>query len=696
MPVDWVIAPHDRALDGVEAGLHQRSGAVLLGPEGVGKTSLARSAAQWLGPEFRRVVRVTGTESNAAVPFGAVAHLIDVPATHRTADVMRAARESLGSELLLVVDDAHLLDRLSAALVYQLTESGAAKLIATATVDRPVPEEVSALWDEGLLARIEVEPPGYDSARLGQQVAAFIADLPQEAVQILQHLAVQDPLPLADMAALTSADTVQRACEAGAVVVEDDIAQPMVHCRHVLFLNAVRANVGGPGLRRLRTAVVEQLAKTPRRAVVDRLRLAVLALDSDVSMPTDDLVNAATEALRLGDLELSERLGRAALRADGGFQARLTLAYALGWQGRGREADEVLAQIDPAALDEDALMAWALPRAANQFWMRSEPERAVAFLRATRNRVGTPHAQVTLDALLATFTMNSGTPRRALELAGQVLDSPDADDTAVGWAASTAALSSARIGQFDDVDVFAQRAIDAGHPGLLRFTSGFGQTTARLLTGSLEQAHELARQLTDFAQLLQPGRAIGEVLLADILIVRGQLDEAIALLRRATATLAPTGYSWGSLAWMLLAQALGQRGMPVEAGKALSRAESRHGLKSMLFAPELALARAWTCFARKDAVSAIDGARDAARTAGRGGQTAVALRALHDAVRLGDTRAADALGRMDLTCAFGEVTKAHAAALAAGDSAALHHVASRYRDLGMDAAADDATRQAGG
>lgn len=696
MPVDWVIAPHDRALDGVEAGLHERSGAVLMGPEGVGKTSLARSAAEWLGPEFRRIVRVTGTESNAAVPFGAVANLIDVSPSGRTADVMRAARESLGSELLLVVDDAHLLDRLSAALVYQLTESGAAKLIATATVDRAVPEEVSALWDEGLLARVEVSPPGYDSARLADQVAAYIADLPPAAIQTLQYLAVQDPLPLTDVTALTSADTVAQACEAGAVVLDEDAEQPMVHCRHVLFLNAVRANVGGPGLRRLRTAVVEQMAKTPRRGVVDRLRHAVLALDSDVAVPTEDVVTAAAEALRLGDLELSERLGRAALQVDGGFQARLTLAYALGWQGRGREAEDVLAEVDPATLDEASLMAWALPRAANQFWMRSEPERAVAFLRTTRNRVQTAHAQVTLDALLATFTMNSGTPSRALELAHQVLDSPDADDTAVGWAASTAALSSARIGRFDDVDALAQRAIDAGHPGLLRFTSGFGQTTSRLLRGSLDEAEALARQLTDFAQLLQPGRAIGEVLLADVLIVRGQLDEAVALLRRATATLAPTGYSWGPLAWMLLAQALGQRGMPVEAGKALSRAESRHGLKSMLFAPELALARAWTCFARKDPVTAVAGAREAAKAAERGGQSAVALRALHDAVRLGDTRAADALARIDLTCTFADVTRAHAAALTAGDASALNDVAARYRDLGMHAAAADALRQAGG
>ncbi|OBK66057.1 hypothetical protein A5654_18950 [Mycolicibacterium fortuitum] len=135
MAVDWVIAPRDRVLDGLEAGLHDRCGAALLGPAGVGKSSLARTAAEHLAPDFRRVLWITGTESAAAVPFAAVAHLIDIPSSGKTADVLRAAREALGSELLLIVDDAHLLDRLSAALVYQLAVSGAAKLIVTASAE---------------------------------------------------------------------------------------------------------------------------------------------------------------------------------------------------------------------------------------------------------------------------------------------------------------------------------------------------------------------------------------------------------------------------------------------------------------------------------------------------------------------------------------------------------------------------------
>ena len=117
------------------------------------------------------------------------------------------------------------------------------------------------------------------------------------------------------------------------------------------------------------------------------------------------------------------------LARDPDLDARLTLAQALAWQGRGREADEVLAAVDPSTLSDAELMAWALPRAANQFWMLSEPERATAFLQTTRGRVTSPAARTTVDALSATFAMNAGRPGRAMEIAEEVLASPDADDT---------------------------------------------------------------------------------------------------------------------------------------------------------------------------------------------------------------------------------------------------------------------------
>ena len=122
-------APHEPALELLETGVRERAGTVLIGSAGVGKTWLARTAADRLASQFGRVDWVTGT--TPAVPFSAFNHLIEVPGTGKTAAVLRAARESLGDGRLLIVDDAHLLDKLSAALVYQLAVSGASKLIVT-------------------------------------------------------------------------------------------------------------------------------------------------------------------------------------------------------------------------------------------------------------------------------------------------------------------------------------------------------------------------------------------------------------------------------------------------------------------------------------------------------------------------------------------------------------------------------------
>jgi len=206
----------------------------------------------------------------------------------------------------------------------------------------------------------------------------------------------------------------------------------------------------------------------------------------------------------------------------------------------------------------------------------------------------------------------------------------------------------------------------------------------------------LAQQFTDFAELQQPGRAIGEVLLAHVLIAEGEFAEAAALLGPAAATLQRTGYSWGPLSLMLLATALAQQGDTAAAAKALSRAESRHGTKSALFSPELGVARAWRLAAMRDSHGAVAAAREAARMAERGGQSAVAIRAWHEAVRLGDTRAVDPLARLcgEVDCAVGGIALAHARALAAGDDAALRAVSDELAAVGMRAAAADAAAQA--
>ncbi|MEV4379361.1 LuxR C-terminal-related transcriptional regulator [Streptosporangium sp. NPDC049644] len=67
--------------------------------------------------------------------------------------VPEAMRDSV-----LVVDDAHLLDDASAALVHELALGGRTRLLVTVREGEPAPEGVSRLWTENLLPRLTLAP----------------------------------------------------------------------------------------------------------------------------------------------------------------------------------------------------------------------------------------------------------------------------------------------------------------------------------------------------------------------------------------------------------------------------------------------------------------------------------------------------------------------------------------------------------
>src|SRR5699024_2677359 len=155
-------------------------------------------------------------------------------------------------------------------LVYQLALAGAARMVITARAD-PAPEAIAALWTDGLLERIDVEPPG--GATSAAQVDEYLAELPTAARSVLDYLAVAEPLSLTDLTTLAGDGAVAQAEDLGAPetrVRGGRGVDPVVYTAHPLFAERALVALGADGVRRVRTELVTLLSKHPAEHVSDR------------------------------------------------------------------------------------------------------------------------------------------------------------------------------------------------------------------------------------------------------------------------------------------------------------------------------------------------------------------------------------------------------------------------------------------
>ena len=159
----WPIVARDDELRQALAALAEDAelqGVALLGDSGVGKSTLARALADTLESGGATVRYVLGTKTGSTVPLGAFFRSVTVEAAHEPAAMLAAAHKTLEREedLVVVVDDAQLLDPLSSTLVHQLAVSRSARLIVTIRSGDPVPDAVTALLKERLLLSLRIEP----------------------------------------------------------------------------------------------------------------------------------------------------------------------------------------------------------------------------------------------------------------------------------------------------------------------------------------------------------------------------------------------------------------------------------------------------------------------------------------------------------------------------------------------------------
>jgi DNA-binding NarL/FixJ family response regulator len=528
----------------------------------VGKTRLARealAAAELRGALTRWAV---ATASARALPLGAFAATLGVVGPD-PARLVRQASEALlagagRAGVVVGVDDAHLLDELSATLVHLLVLRRVASVVLTLRTGESAPDAVTALWKDGHLPRLELQPlspaetAALVEARLGgpvdstaarrlwsltrgnalylrqlvdgelessrlhqvagvwrwsgapelspglvELVSARVGQLPEAQRHVLEVLAFGEPLGIPLLAELTDAVAVEQVEARGLVEVYPDGRRLQARLAHPLFGEVQRAQMGTLHARRLRGRIAGALGATGGRRAGDTLRRAVLMLDSDLPPDSVLLTDAARRATELGDLALAEQVARAAVAAGGGFESRLLLGNALGWSGRWAEADtEGTALVTLACTDAQRAQA-AMLRMAALAW-DGRPAEAEAMFYSVTDTVSDDAAALELAGMRSVHDAFVGRTVQAAQAAAGVLAQPRCSPAARQLAEWGLATACGGQGRLDGVEE-ALRRIDARAES---FEIGLHQAAVVVfswvrglhLAGLLDRADQAARR----------------------------------------------------------------------------------------------------------------------------------------------------------------------------------------------------------
>ncbi|NMO04221.1 AAA family ATPase [Gordonia sp. TBRC 11910] len=600
----WPVVERTSEIGTIRAALDTNStvgGVVLIGDAGVGKTTLARRVTTSLQTDVRWVA---GTESARSIPLGVFAHLVGSATSRDPVNFLSAARESLLAQghIIIGVDDAHLLDHLSATLLHQLAIDRAVHIVATVRSGESVPDAVTALWKDGHLVHLDLEPftkeqsVSFVESVIGGRLEGLSADmmwqasggnalflrhlvegalesgtltqtrdvwqlrgraaitselasllesridqLSDDVLGALRYLTFCEPLEFDILAEFAGDDALDEAEQRGLIRIVEDDDRLSVHFNHPLFGEVVRRRVGVAASRRLRGKLVRAMAARTQTSAPERIRLAELTLDSDQPADLGLLRAAANDAVGLADVPLAERFARAAVRNGGGLAEAEVLARVLLWQGQPRETDDVLNGFDPDALDEGEHLRWGLVKVANTFFALGDAAAADAELAKVFARVETPILRQIADAVAAALAVHENRLADGLAIAEKVLADRAALPWAVEWASYAAGLALGLGGKGTRVADIAVRAhsVEEHTDGLLRFPVWHGEVQALTLIGEFDKALRRAEETTEFSSVGQYlAWGLTNSLHGTVAVAQGRFVDAVTRLEETLAALA--------------------------------------------------------------------------------------------------------------------------------------------------------------
>lgn len=749
MERQWPLIGRDDELRRVAVAIRRgAAGIVVAGQAGVGKTRLAREALDLVHASAARVLWAQGSSSARPLPLGAFAGLLDIPPGDPAGVIGRAMHDLVGRQpLVVVVDDAHLLDEHSAIVLHRIVVRRLATVLVTVRTGALAPDLVTALWKDehlprldltpldvadatGLVARVLGGPVDSASAQrlwaltegsplflrhlLNGEVAAgrfTVASgiwrwtseptLSPELAALLQHeigalaagvrdvvdvVALAEPVAVPTLRALTSQVDLQEAEDRGLVRIDEMAAR----LAHPLYGEVRRATMGTLRARHLRGLVARSLQAEP-----DPIPRAVLTLDSDLDPDPGLFLQAAEAATRMYDLPLAERLARAAA-TTGDHLARLAHAGTLSWLSQGDEAEAILADLATRAPDQATRALVQLYRAGNLLWTMARPDGAREALVAGEATGALPlHIAAMSLALGASVGDVPAVLARGPGLLRQELPD-DLTRILVASAVSAAAAVTGDLGLLDEAALLGGLTADRVPTAIPGFGLADWQVLGHRLSGTPHRAADNAtRMLAASADLPAPARLMGLVVAGHAALAGGRVSDALPTLREAWAGLADSRHEFRFRCRTLLATALAQAGEAESAAPLVAGIVAEQHPAYRLYLPDDLLARAWGAAAEGAITEALGHACAAAELAHETGAPAHEVLAWQTVVQLGDPSAA--LPRLAALAGLSPraaVAFAHARASEQDDGQALLAAADAWAELDVVAAGDAAAQAA--
>ncbi len=733
-----------------------RSGAVLVAPAGSGKTRLARECLRALQNRGMTTFVASASQAAAAVPFGAMASMlsasggVDAPPDEPSAFMPHAVRHIVAQagsgRVCVLVDDAHLLDIASAALIAQLAQRPEVFLLLTLRPREVAPDAITDLWKDGMLERLDIpdlEPAALEdlltrvlggpvdgaalatliqrsrnnmlflrelvaagladgslrhehglwrlvgesapSDRLVELVEARLTRLDSGERKLLELLAMGEPLGTRELETFSEIEIADRLEALGLVASRNDGQRLEVRLAHPIYGDVLRSRLSGLQSRRLARVLAEVVETTGMRRRHDVLRVATWRLAGGGGR-ADQLLAAADAARWQWDLPLALRLASAARSAGAGHEATLLMAGLLLLHGKPDEADTLLAELAAGASGRDQVLA-VLERARIAY-MRARPEE----MRQLLEQAGSPDPELEAarQGLGVINTLLLSGPRAAVDVPVPTID--EGQTAAMVAARLGRAICFSRMGQSGladaEIDKVESSARAAGDLGWWRFAHEATLSEVVANSGRLAESIELCRR--QYEDGLARGSAEMQLFAAWQLgghhLREGKLAKAEKITLEAIALCEQLGYDvcWAH-ATPLLALIHAQCQRPVEAREALG-ANERAGIGSNGFTAGLmGQAAGWTALAEGDPLGAREVFLRTARDCRGSGDLLAAAGALHGLVRIGHAKqAVDPLTELSAEIDNPWVTlyARHCVAVAASDAAGAAQISEDFEGMG--------------